>query len=100
MSNMSYCRFHNTVIDLQDCLEALRNVAAGDEVLSREELAKAKELVKLCGEFIMDIAEQSGIEDDLHESIAMGAFDDVIDDTLNTMNEEAKESADAEDYDD
>lgn len=26
MSNMSYCRFQNTVDDLEDCLEALREL--------------------------------------------------------------------------
>lgn len=25
MANMSYCRFHNTRFDLEDCIEALRN---------------------------------------------------------------------------
>jgi hypothetical protein len=26
MSNMSYCRFENTLADLQDCLEAMQEV--------------------------------------------------------------------------
>lgn len=26
MSNMSYCRFHNTNLDVQDCLETLRGL--------------------------------------------------------------------------
>lgn len=25
MANMSYCRFHNTRLDMEDCLEALRD---------------------------------------------------------------------------
>ena len=36
MANMSYCRFHNTRLDLEDCIEALRN----EERLSSDE-AKA-----------------------------------------------------------
>ena len=33
MANMSYCRFRNTEIDLEDCLDALNM----QEELSREE---------------------------------------------------------------
>ena len=99
MSNMSYCRFENTVRDLNDCLEALRRVASGEEFLSKEELAKAKELVQICSEFVMDIVEQSGIEDDLQESISMGCFEDVINDTLDTINDDAKEMVEDEDED-
>ena len=33
MVNMSYCRFHNALIDLKDCLDALQNrdIANGEE---------------------------------------------------------------------
>ena len=33
MANMSYCRFHNTRRDLEDCLEAIED---GDEISTEE----------------------------------------------------------------
>ena len=50
MSNMSYCRFQNTSMDLGDCLDALENHwdldLSTDEVNGLESLlADAKELV-------------------------------------------------------
>ena len=50
MSNMSYCRFQNTSIDLADCLDALENHCdldlSTDEINGLESLlADAKELV-------------------------------------------------------
>ena len=46
MANMSYCRFHNTVLDLEDCKEALEN---GD-ISSLKEKNSAKGLIELCRE--------------------------------------------------
>lgn len=48
MANMSYCRFHNTVIDFEDCAEELLTQMFNPEEtepLSREELRKAFELI-------------------------------------------------------
>ena len=39
MSNMSYCRFQNTVTDMRDCLDYLQN--NGYEGLSVEEINAA-----------------------------------------------------------
>ena len=50
MSNMSYCRFQNTLKDLQDCFNAL-NEEPIDE-LSREERSSAEDILILCQEFI------------------------------------------------
>lgn len=51
MSNMSYCRFQNTLSDLRDCYEALQS----DETLSRDEHEAMEMLVDVCtrisGEF-------------------------------------------------
>lgn len=44
MSNMSYCRFNNTLNDLHDCQDAL---GSGDS-LSAEERAKAVRLINVC----------------------------------------------------
>lgn len=40
MANMSYCRFYNTRLDMEDCLEALRN----GEISSKEELKSCKRM--------------------------------------------------------
>jgi len=53
MSNMSYCRFHNTVSDLQDCIDAmdeLTNLNEYGEKMSRSEFMKAMELIEMCRE--------------------------------------------------
>ena len=55
MSNMSYCRFENTLADLRDCAEAIDDPFNGDDLSETE--AQAKEaLIELC----CDIAEQVG----------------------------------------
>lgn len=61
MANMSYCRFHNTLADLQDCENALENFINNDEntISSEEERRKAKQLIELC----QQIAENYTTED-------------------------------------
>jgi hypothetical protein len=53
MSNMSYCRFSNTVGDLRDCYE---NMDVGD--LSEEETRARKRLIKLCGQIFDDYGDE------------------------------------------
>ncbi len=48
MSNMSYCRFRNTIHDLNDCAEALID----DEPLSEEESKAAGQLIKTCRQIV------------------------------------------------
>jgi hypothetical protein len=50
MSNMSYCRFRNTLEDLQDCEE---NMGETDE-LSDEETYARKRLIALCKQIADD----------------------------------------------
>ena len=50
MSNMSYCRFRNTLNDLEDCVYALEDIDLED--LSQEELWAAKRMRHLCEEYI------------------------------------------------
>jgi len=71
MSNMSYCRFENTRIDLDDCKDALE-IMIGDpkdtEPLSARELKEAKKLAELCLEITTMLSEYVKIEmDDLTE---------------------------------
>jgi len=63
MSNMSYCRFRNTLADLRDCEEALRDGAweDGDRPggISNEDEAQARDrLVKLCRQIADDYGEE------------------------------------------
>jgi hypothetical protein len=53
MPNMSYCRFQNTVRDLQDCQEHMDEVddLGSDEASARERLIEVcKEIVRENGE--------------------------------------------------
>lgn len=55
MSNMSYCRFQNTSIDLQDCKEVLdndelTNKDSDGDFLSREEFEAAIEIIEMAKE--------------------------------------------------
>lgn len=82
MGNMSYCRFQNTSKDLDDCQNALEDLAGRDaEPLSREELAAAKRLVRTCLDIVSLIAEEGGLE-------VEELLDDErkIDTILNTLN--------------
>jgi len=54
--NMSYCRFHNTLQDLQDCNDHL-----WDNDLSEEEARERTRLIKLCKEIAADFEDE---EDD------------------------------------
>lgn len=47
MTNMSYCRFQNTLSDLEDCVDALYEISDLDE-LSDDEKRAAKKLIKAC----------------------------------------------------
>lgn len=63
MSNMSYCRFHNTLTDLYDCQGALEDFIRNSEntIASKEERMCAKNLIAVCKE-IADNYEESDID--------------------------------------
>ena len=70
MSNMSYCRFQNTVQDLMDCRDAF------DDIHSKDEERAAKQLVKICADIVQNWSEDgNSIPLDL-ESIKMRKEDD------------------------
>jgi len=48
MGNMSYCRFENTLADLQDCHSALNRIYDEVNEMSKYEKNAAIELVALC----------------------------------------------------
>lgn len=70
MSNMSYCRFHNTALDLQDCMDVLSeniDVLVDEETdeenhISDSEKRKAIELIQMCREITENFEDV-----DLHE---------------------------------
>lgn len=63
MPNMSYCRFQNTAMDLDDCQSALEAMTNEPErPLSREELAAAKRLVRTCLNIVSIVAETAALD--------------------------------------
>ena len=71
MANMSYCRFHNTNMDLGDCLEALED---GVE-LSIDEFIACKNMFRKCIDFCCDegiIEDEDGELDDRLEEFFDG----------------------------
>lgn len=77
MPNMSYCRFHNTNIDLRDCLDTLRE---NDEVLSKSEFYACKEMFR---EFIDFCCDEGIIEED-------GDLDDRLEEFFEKIRKETK----------
>lgn len=61
MANMSYCRFYNTVMDLEDCAEHM-----DDDLESVEEERARKRLLKLCVQIALDsgLVEECEPDDD------------------------------------
>ena len=54
MSNMYYCRFQNTVSDLQDCKDALDEIEGNLAELSKDEAKAADRFIRLCVEIARD----------------------------------------------
>lgn len=69
MANMSYCRFHNTALDLHDCINALEERT----VTSEDERNKAHELLRT----FLDFAEINGIIEDYDEDSLNNVIDDL-----------------------
>ena len=56
MGNMSYCRFENTVSDLEDCFDHF-----GDDVTGPEEIAR-RQMIRLCADIALDYGHEIGKE--------------------------------------
>lgn len=54
MSNMSYCRFRNTLSDLEDCYYNMDS----DENMSDEEKKARKKMIQLCSDIANDFIEE------------------------------------------
>lgn len=57
MSNMSYCRFQNTLSDLEDCWEAIQD--ENEEELSPTEKVAKKNLIRLCKDITEYVEEEN-----------------------------------------
>lgn len=74
MSNMSYCRFHNTRIDMQECIEDLTD----REISSDEEKRAAKNIITEFLDFCVD----------------EGIIEEYNEDKINSIINESKEKRD------
>lgn len=54
MTNMSYCRFRNTKIDMDDCLAALIEAEDGEENISQEEIDACREIFDAIIDYLED----------------------------------------------
>ena len=52
MANMSYCRFENTLTDLQDCVKAIEEVVYDDQEISKREWEFAESMRSWCEMFL------------------------------------------------
>ena len=57
MPNMSYCRFENTTIDIDDCLGAIQDAYEECKDLSRREVEALQRLLEQAEE-ILDLQEE------------------------------------------
>lgn len=66
MSNMSYCRFHNTLSDFMDCRHIVDSLDEGEEPpLSRDEATAAANLMMAAVDLAVRLAEfaEKDVED-------------------------------------
>ena len=59
MANMSYCRFNNTRIDIEDCIEALCEAEWGDNKISEDEIGYCRMMF----DNIIDYLDEEGLLD-------------------------------------
>jgi len=52
MGNMSYCRFENTLRDLQDCVNAIESGDYNEDGIQGYELDAVQELLETCRDFL------------------------------------------------
>jgi len=93
MSNMSYCRFHNTKLDFAVCAEVLQEMIDREthEVLSRDELAAAQQLCGKAVRLVMALADHAGVD--------CGDLDKLerqMDDLVHDLNDQIQEDMETE----
>lgn len=92
MSNMSYCRFHNTLGDFRECQEALDALANGESrPLSEDELRAAKQLAVRVIRMAQSIAEIADVQVELD-----ALTNDLIGQGIDRINADAEAADNAE----
>jgi hypothetical protein len=76
MSNMSYCRFHNTKMDLEDCLDALRD----EGIESKSELNKGIRMFEMFLEFCEDEGIIENFDKEIVKEVLENAYKDKEED--------------------
>jgi hypothetical protein len=56
MSNMSYCRFENTLRDLRDCFEHMNEKLSNDEAIARQRM------IELCENILTECCDDVTVE--------------------------------------
>lgn len=87
MSNMSYCRFQNTLRDFEDCREALEEQVNDTDArpLDEHELRAAKALAYSCLNFLTLIVQEGG-GNDLTDLVDSDDAQDQLDAALDALN--------------
>jgi hypothetical protein len=63
MGNMSYCRFENTALDMQECADALEAMMEGeDDCLSERERRGLKIMLEIMGNIIANVADHLNVD--------------------------------------
>lgn len=101
MSNMSYCRFENTVADLTDCQDALEAILEHDledhdgQPISERERAAAIELVDRCLSIACLVADHCGgnLEEDGSVDLIEHSFPRILKGSAAKYNEALAEGA-------
>ena len=70
MANMSYCRFQNTRLDMEDCLDALRE----EKPLSSDEANAGRWMIN----DILDYCRDNGIIDSYDGDMLEAIFDGLV----------------------
>lgn len=58
MGNMSYCRFQNTLGDLEDCFEALNSGNAFSRDMMDDERKARDKLISLCRDIYLEFSDE------------------------------------------
>ena len=58
MSNMSYCRFKNTLGDLRDCLDSLMDGSAFNKDMMDDERKARDNLISLCRDVYLEFSDE------------------------------------------
>lgn len=97
MANMSYCRFHNTAIDMADCADAIMRMVDGCEgELSQDERIGLQSLFRSMGEIMQTIQSHTGKEAKDQADEMMWQPREFAEWFLNSLPEQASEDDDDE----